>query len=253
MIYFEEVQVVPNIGKIFIQWRLNNFSINDNYFFNIFVSQTPEGPWEQINDLPIINNYWIEYPVAYLSKEEYLYFKVDAVCGKYTCSSGPQGLFYNLSKRQFLTVKEIARKNQLSRKINIGIYCKIYKKIVFGPKCNICIDPHTGYCTNSKCATCYGTTKKGGYHTPINAWIEIVEGDRAIIPSELGVIENRLAIAKLGFPIVQKGDIIVEVERNHRWYIEKIVSRESLRSVPVDQTLDIRMISYKDIEYTLGN
>ena len=106
--------------------------------------------------------------------------------------------------------------------------------------------------TDSRCLSCFGTKFLGGYHQPIESWVEIIEGDgRDIKPSQIGTTENRFSIGNLTFPIVQKGDIIHETKRNRRWYVNG-VKREALQTVPVDQQIGIRQLSPKDIEYRLG-
>lgn len=250
--FFEEIHILPKYPQfIFIQWRLDNSSLPENYFFDIYTSSDPVSGFEKINQVPIVNTYYYEHPFALLSKEEYLWVKIEAVAGNNKAVSAPQGLFYNLPKRQYLVVKEIIRKNDLIRRKKVGIKNSVYKRIVFGAPCPKCIDVHTGYGTDSRCSECYGTKKYGGYHDPIETWVEVVEGGRDIAQTEVGVIENRIAQANLTFPIVQKGDIIVEGNRNRRWYVSSIVGRNAIQTVPVDQKVEVRLISPKDIEYSL--
>jgi len=252
MLYFEEVYLLPKYpASIFIQWSLNLSSLPENYYFNIYLSDNPNDGYTKITQTPIVNSYFYEHSMGLLTKEEYLWIKIEAIAGDHKTISEPQGLFYNLDKRQFLIAKEIIRKKDLLREKKVGLKSLVFKRKVFAPPCPKCIDIHTGFGTDSKCLECYGTKKIGGYHAPIETWVEIVEGPREIKQTEIGVTEDRFAIANLTFPIVQKGDIIVERKRNKRWHIESI-EREALQTIPVDQRATVGQIAPKDIEYKLG-
>lgn len=250
--FFEEIHVLPKYpASVFVQWQLNNQALPENYYFYIYLSSDPETGFVKINQTPVINEYSFEFPYNLLTEEEYLFVKIEGRIGPLIIWSKPQGLFYNLERRMYLNIKEIIRKKELIRRKKVGVECDVYKRKVFGAPCAACYDVHTGLNTDSKCAECFGTGKLGGYHEPITNWVEIVEGPREIKPSEIGTVEPRFATGSLTLPIVQKGDIIVERKRNKRWYINRI-EREAQQTFPVDQTIELRLISPKDIEYRLG-
>jgi hypothetical protein len=250
--FFEEIHVQPKYpSTVLVQWQLNNQALPENYYFYVWLSGHPDKEFKKINTAPVINQYFFEFPYQLLVAEEYLFVKIEAVIGPINTWSKPQGLFYNLPRRSFLNMKEIIRKKELLRRKFVGVECDVYKKRVWGAPCPDCIDIHTGLATNSKCLKCFGTGKLGGYYAPVTNWVEIVEGPREIKPSELGTLSPRFANGMLTYPMIQKGDIIVERKRNRRWYIGRI-EREAYQTFPIDQTAELRLISPKDIEYRLG-
>jgi hypothetical protein len=251
-IYFSELFVYPKYpDSVIVQWSMNNNSLPENYFFWVYYSDNPEKGFTKLNTAPVINSFIYEFPFALLHKEEYLYIKVTAEIGSETIESTSQGLFYALERRQFLICKEIIRKNNLIRDKFIGPNCQVYKRKVFGVPCPDCIDVHTGLGTDSKCISCFGLKILGGYHDGLDVYCEVVEGDKNIKPSEIGMMEPRFATGKLTYPIVQRGDIIVEKQRNRRWYVNGY-KRKTVRTFPIDQYVELRQVSPGDIEYKLG-
>ena len=251
---FEEIHVLPKYpATVYVQWEMDNHALPENYYFYLYWSSSTDSDFKAVNTTPVINSYHFEFPFTLLTKEEYLFIKIKAVIGSLVVWSNTQGLFYNLDRRQYLIVKEIIRKHDLLRRKKVGAgECLVYKRKVFGAPCLDCIDPHTGRLIDSRCTSCFGTGKLGGYHDPISTWVEIVEADRHIKPSEMGTLENRFSTGNLTLPIVQKGDIIVEAKRNKRWNVEGI-KRSALQTVPIDQTVELRGIPTKDIIYSLSS
>ena len=247
---FKNIYILPKYpDKIFVQWEVNNHQ-SGNYLFDIYISDNPEFGFEKINQYPVVNDHYYGFSFNLLTKEEYPYIKVKASINKDTFESAPQGLFYDLDKHQYLIVKEIIRKKDLNRHLNTGIKCAILKRRIFGEDCNYCKDIHTGLITDTRCKYCYGTGKLGGYHKAIYNNVEIIIRQLDKTPSELGTIENRVGTASITYPIVQKGDLIIDTDKNRRFRVNKI-QRQILKTYPIDQQVDIRMISPKDIEYQI--
>lgn len=250
-VYFTDVIVMPKFpSSILVQWELNNQSIPDNYFFDIYVAKHPELEYDKVNSLPIVNSFFYEFPIELLFKEEYVWCKVELTIGNQRVFSKPQSFFNDVPRQEFLIIQEIIRKKELLRRKKVGIKCHIRKRRVFGQECTRCIEKGTGISTDSRCPICYGTRIVGGFFGPIENWVEIVENPRNIVPTEIGTLNDVVATGNLTYPIVQKGDIIVEKVRNKRWYVNGI-QRELLRSFPIDQKIELRQIAPKDIEYSI--
>lgn len=250
-IYFTDIMITPKFpSSMLVQWEVNNQSVPDNYFFNLYVSSNPELEYRKVNTIPIVNAYYYEFPVELLFKEEYYWCKVELVINGQTVISKPQSFFNDVPRQEFLIIQEIMRKKELLRRKKVGIKCQIRKRRVFGNLCTRCIEKGTGISTDSRCPICYGTRVIGGFYAPIENWVEIVENPRNLIPSEIGTLNDVIAVGSITYPIVQKGDVIIEDTRNKRWYVNGI-QRELLRSFPIDQKVELRQIAPKDIEYSL--
>lgn len=249
---FEEIIVTPLYpNKIFIQWSVSNPCIDTNYKFYIYISESINGPFKQINTLPLVDEYMYTFSYPILNKQEYLFFKIIAEIGKSKVESRIESFINKIYLDTWLNIQEIIRREDLLRERFTGTDCLIFKKKITGDRCNICLDKATGYITDSRCSICFGTRIIGGYLPSIEKYIEIVEGPRNITPSPIGTIENITAIASLTVPLLFKGDIIVEKKRNKRWYINQ-VDRNMIATYPIKQKLEIRQISPKDIEYQLN-
>ena len=77
MIFFDSVYILTIYpSSMLIQWQLNNSSLPENYFFDVYLAETEEGDWTKVNDTPIANHYCYELPAMLLSKQEYLWVKI---------------------------------------------------------------------------------------------------------------------------------------------------------------------------------
>jgi len=250
--FFSEIRMYPRYpDRVFVDWDLHNNSISGNYFFSIYLSTSPEDEFDLQNITPVINDNNYNFPFALLFKSEYLWVKIKCEINNKEYWSNPIGLFYHLDRRHFLQAKEIMRQKDLVRSLNCGIKTFLRKRKTFGERCTSCIDEGTGMIDNSNCPICFGTKIIHGFGAPIEVYADIVENSvREVSPSELGTLDGINAIAKFTYPLVNRGDILIEEDRNRRWYVNK-VKFTSFKSVPVDQQIDVRLVSPKDIEYKL--
>ena len=249
MINIEEISILPKYpSEILVEWKLFNPVNDSNHLFWIYLSDNPEHGFEKINTLPIINESHFSFSYPLLFKQEYLYIKVE--CIQEGIPSKPYTFTSKVSYNNTPIIKEMIRRLDLLRKKKTGIECKVRKRKLIGERCTNCIDPVTGFIISSTCDKCYGTKIINGYSEPIETYIEIVEGERAIKPSEVGMTENILANASFTYPLVFKGDIIIETQRNKRWMVDT-VKRSMLQTFTVDQTALVGQLSPKDIEYSI--
>lgn len=238
----------PN--KIFIQWDVSNPAIGANYLFNLYISDNPNSNFQPINTVPILNDfcYTVEQPLLF--KQEYIYIKIKVEVHGDSSTTEATTFTRKLSLWSLHNAMEIIRRKELLREKFVGVLCDVRKRKILGESCQECVDPTTGLQIKTHCTNCYDTKVVGGFASPIEVYCEIVESERNVVPSEIGTMENLVSRGKLSWPLLFKGDIIIERERNRRWYVNT-VHRQMLRTFPIDQTMDIRQIAPKDVEYSL--
>lgn len=254
MITIENVTIIPKYpNRVYAEWSVTNPFLAGHYFFYLTYADGPEGPYLPINTLPLVDTYFHEFEFPLLTKQEYFYFKVHGqLNGVEIPESLPQAFIIKLPLHAWSLIKEIVRKKNLVREKFIGIPSIVRKRKILGQPCTHCLDVATGYITNSHCSICYGTKIIGGYNGGIAAYCEIVEQERGIAPSEIGTIENIMAAGFLTYPLVFKGDVIIENVRNKRWMVNT-VARTTFQNYPVEQKIELRQLSPKDIEYSLDS
>ena len=257
MVRFESVNVYPAFSKeICIEWKLSGVILPGNYLFEVERSGSPEGPFKSLTPVPIVNKFFfIDRTTPLLTKENHPYYRVIVTLpsGK-KITSEAKDLFRNLEKRQWLVLREITRKEILRFRKYVGIQAFILKLKHFGEKCSAgCVDPVSDQVTIADCTQCFGTRFDGGYEAPIEAWVEVapVINEKALRPDGLGMAEDFGSQVRLiSYPLVTRGDIIVEADSNRRFHVRAIQPSE-LRTVPVVQLVSVRQLSRTDIEYKI--
>jgi len=252
MIEFKRIKTTVLFpDKIYIEWAVTNPALNSDYFYNIYMRDSSEFPdFKKVNVAPLLNQYHYIISKLTLNKFPNIEFYIEGQTSQYKFKSRTFNLLYGLDKRQYLIAVEIARKNELTRKIHNGVECSIYKRMTTGVPCD-CKDKVTGLVIKSNCSKCYGTGYIGGYIGPLGpVWVEIYHNGYQLQPTEVGNIDQIVGQARISRPLVEIGDILLEHTRNYRWYI-KSIQYITYRTFPVDQIVEIRMISPKDIEYNL--
>lgn len=247
--YISGMLITPKYpDRIYLEWSMFNPSINTNYFFNIYYSDNPRSNWIKLNTLPIPNVTQYEFDFPLLFKAELLFIKVEAVVDGHS-SSISSTFISNVPMDTLLILKEIQRKFDLVREVYTGVPCTIKKKKIIGTKCTICTDQTTGFKKKNTCEACWGTQIVGGYSDGIDSICEIVEVPMQQSPSEIGTTEMIIATMQITSPPIYKGDIVVENQRNKRWYVQKILERNNYKTYLIDQKVELRQLSPKDIEY----
>ena len=250
--FVNDVVIYPKFpNSMMVSWKVRNPALNSEYFFYVWLAAHPEHEFKKVNEIPIVNKSFYEFEKPLTYKTEYLYAKVECVVDGHSYMSEANGMFYNLQKPQYLIARDIMRRKDLVRRKKKPIIIFVLKRRVFGAKCTECTEVGTGASTNSRCMPCYGTGIVGGYYEPIKTACAFEEaGGRATLPSTIGNIDQRGAVLKFTFPIVEKDDIIIEEYRNRRWAVE-YVDLQMLSTYPVDQVVKVNQISTKDIQYQI--
>jgi hypothetical protein len=239
--------------RVFLQWSMTNSSEPFSYDFYVYKNRTGvDSNWEQLNVVPLRNTYNITIPETILAKDNSLFFKIKLMLDNKNYESNIVGFGSDLNKKDFLVVKEIIRKVQLMRKILNGIQCKILKKKNYGTPCNKCIDIATKKVTHSHCPTCYGTRITNGFYDPIETYCKIHEvSPKAQKESVLGTVDNVIASCGVCYPVVSRGDIVIESVSNRRWIVNE-TKRLFYKTVLFDQQVEIRQLSAKDVEHNVN-
>lgn len=218
-----------------------------NYTFQLFRSESIEGPFEAISPL---------------MEDVYLY--VDAH-GK------PGDIFRRLKYRLRITQKrtgdtqdfgpvaqeaepdliamEVRRHTALLMREFTGRRCWLLPVRTFGQRCS-CYDAVLQKKRRSGCQTCFDTTFTQGYLHPIETWVQFDPSAKTEQNSPYGRLQQDNTTARLPYaPLVKPNDVLVEAE-NVRWRVVKVATTERLRA-PLHQEIQLHRIPSSDMEYAV--
>jgi hypothetical protein len=144
---------------------------------------------------------------------------------------------------------EIIRQEDLLFREFIGRKCYLFPRRTFGPRCS-CYDVVLGRITRSAHLLCFGTGFLGGYHAPIESFVQVDPNPKSRTENSLQEGHHNDTSARLiSFPPVSPDDILVESE-NRRWVVKTVTPTERLRGV-VRQELTMHEVPRGDIEFAL--
>lgn len=249
MIGFDYVRVYPVYPTGFdVTWELIGAGALGKYTFSIQKSANGDD-WEDIAQVTDSNNY-IDTSTPASIRHTQVYYRVHVLSPLGEEATSEAVITYNNpEKKTFLLAKEIVRRaNLLYREMN-GVELAVLKRKMWGEKC-VCRHSITGGTIDSQCVSCYGLEYKGGYHTPVYIYGHIepvpvterqsTEVGNTDVSNTTGIISN--------YPLLRKGDIIVELHNNNRWYIKDVQLTEAKR-FPVSQRFQISLIERTDVIY----
>jgi hypothetical protein len=143
----------------------------------------------------------------------------------------------------------IVQEHDFAFRYVMGVPTLIFKRKRDGMYCPECFDTVLRRVTKSNCKTCFGTGKEGGFYAPIESWLNVMEGpQKNPAMGERGDAQNPKTMIQLtNYPIVDEGDIIVEMQQDRYWKIQSLSASEKHR-YPVLQLCNVSEVGRNDVE-----
>lgn len=265
---FKRVQVVTQpLGGSMIAWELwEGFGAVGPFEFYVDVAQAGSQEWETLNKTAIVNEcIYIDLCQRTFDAQDGFYYRVrlnlpnvkdpvTGLCKHY--QSQPQQANGLWSKRDWLTAREIARKEYLlqRKRTNLTAVGHILKRMRYGAKCPDCTEYDTGEVQNGKCPVCFGTGFIGGYFPAIkmtltgNApWTRQFKRDGQVSMRDDIVRESRC----VSYPFPDSADVWVRKDNGERYYVSTVTTQAEVGGIPVVISLGIRLAPVTDIIYTV--
>lgn len=262
MAVFKSFDILPSYAKTFIfSWELNDDFVGDlPWKFTIQFGFSPDGPWENLNNIPVENAYLFFSSLPFLvDKSRNLYFRVKFVAGTGTNAktfySHIRTPYTDLSREEFLLAADIMRRELLQLKNFSGSKCFLWIKSNNGAKCNKCLDPITKDVLLQNCEFCFGTGIYPPYYGPYLMWLNFspYKNEKGMSPDGLG--ERQPVIFEctcIGVPVFHSGDIVVDLSSDKRYEIFAVQSLFEIRRFTVLQKLVIKELPITSILYKLN-
>ena len=249
-----QIKVIPQYPrKVVISWDIGQ-ELPYPLAFNIYRSGSSGGEFEKLNQFPFTEFFYEDLGLKPLSKLLQINYKLEIIF-----PTGESQLTNPISivprprlKKAFFVARRMDQKYGIEYNSHTGIELKVFKRRHWGEKCTSCFNPVTESSTNSNCPDCLGTTFKKGFWEGIPTLGKI---DPKVLTQNLdpnlSFVENINAQMSLrAFPLVKKGDVIVNVTSNVRWYVNTVQLTEHTL-FPVKQTVEVREIERSSILYSL--
>ncbi len=227
MITIKSINVINNLS---LDYLIVKFTCDDttenlaDYVFDIYRSQSPEGPFEIVaQDLSSFE--YIDNTVNLYKTSVKYYYKVKVknivtLEEQFSDIIG-QLLSHNPDNIANTVIHEY--NVYLDNVVDNPEYIVLIKKR-FGQKCNVCWDDVRMQPRTTDCLSCYGTGYTGGYLDPIRIKGSNISGEAgmqiSVDTSDVGESKQPIQIWIKNYPIVQPGDIIID-NMNRRYEINQ--------------------------------
>ncbi len=197
--------------------------------------------------------------------EQRVWGKLDFTHYRLILTTG-QGVYYStpvngmgmLDRRSWRIAREKVRIKRRAMRVGImGQQGYLLKRRWTGTKCPTCLDYMTQEIRNPACPDCYGTGFKCGYFYPVSCvWAEL--GFRAS-RTELDGGQTRGTIndvvvnsAMLMTDLLSEDDVWVADKSDDRYYVHKVTHTDEVRGVPITANVELRLIPFTSIIYTIA-
>lgn len=220
--------------------------------FYVQRSESPhlEDSWETLNPNGTSDFYYLDETPRLLSFYQQTYYRVRTKYGTKLYYSEPTTVERNSRNDELLRKRKILYDEDIVLRKFSGRKLAIIKRRHIGERCSKCYDPNTGNVTRSHCSDCYGTGFKNPYYKPF-----ITYGARLPVYKEVDEVGhdhgNELDFNKyqiLDYPTVSPQDLVVDVEVNDRYKVDRVEQTE-IRRVIVHQELVVTKLSRTSMEY----
>jgi len=190
------------------------------------------------------------------NKRHDMYFRVQATLGSgAVVHSNVRTAHGDLPKREFLITRNIMRQEVLAMRTLSGVQIDIFRKMVEGTPCTVCVDPVSQRVMDPDCKVCGGTRFITGFHGPYRTYgkFSLTDIDTKHPQDNAGVDDDRVyQVRMIGQPTVHRKDVIVDVCNDRRYKVQDNKHAMEFRRQPVIQMLTVTEIPFGCVEYSLG-
>jgi hypothetical protein len=183
-----------------------------------------------------------------------LHYRVILTTGVRSYVSPSAHIFGTLRQRDWLTVQELVRKEELHLRGFAGTMGWLLKARRYGPRCS-CVDPDSGEVGNSSDPVCYGTGWVGGYHPPVPFYFANLDNVRSrarVAYSEgRGTVKDENTAGRMiaHLPITAR-DAYALAGSDERYFVAEVNELVSFSSTPVVYQVALRMVPRSSVLYT---
>lgn len=246
------VLATDKMARILIKWKLKKTTQDlSNVSFDIYRSESPT-EMKKINTQPLRSDDLYEYidnTVILRSINKNYYYKVVAVDHfNGTAVQSFESQTTTWQGKLDLVGLYIIEEHLFAYRWIFGTPGMIFKKKSEGTRCNNCWDKVIKRVTKSNCTVCYGTGFIGGYYRSSSHWMNFSPDPTTAQVTEFGIREpSQNDVEFVNYPLLQMGDIILEVEPFRFWRVVNVRGAEKNRNTLL-QIARLDEVNKADIE-----
>lgn len=240
------------MAKVLIKWELDKTTQNlKSVFFDIYRG-------ESVTELVKVNTVkistddeqeYIDNTVILNSVNKDYYYKVVAVEHfNNTPIKSFESRIVTWQGTLDLVGMYIVEEHLFAFRYIFGTPAMLFKKKNEGVRCNNCWDTVLKRVTKSTCSVCFGTGFIGGYYKPSSHWMNFSPDPITAQVADFGTREpSQTDVEFVNYPLLQLGDIILEVNSHRFWRVVNIRNAEKTRNT-VLQIARLDEVNKADIE-----
>lgn len=246
-------------GGARVTWEIDRSLVDSGpYTFQLQQSHgggTASDEWTDIGPPAVDPPYLIDSDKRLWGQSITLRYRVILTTGEATYASPPVNADGNLSRQQWLEVREILRKETLMLRGFTGVNGFLLKAKRYGTRCS-CVNTDSREVMNSSHLLCYGTGYIGGYHPPVASFFANTDPtttkERVAYNEDRGTTKPVTTWARMTgtLPLVHK-DAFVAIGSDDRYYIHTVKEAATRVGVPIVYMVELRLAPRSDILYTV--
>lgn len=252
---FKRVKVSFDMsGGSLIEWQMNGAKLQFPLTFFVQFSHTADLQGDHWSDVTsVVDGCFAVDPAKRLfaGMNQLAYYRVIAREPNGTEHVSPvQQAIGRASRHDFLIARDVFRKEALRLRKFVGVKGYLRKVRQFGERCPDCIDQDTDEVTNSDCPVCYGTGIAGGYHEPVEFYVELGLKARTLDNDvNYGAVQNVAQQCRcMGCPELSEGDLWIREDTDERYFVREVRDAAHL-AVPVVVIANFRKVPIDDPAY----
>lgn len=246
------ILATDKMARILVKWKIKKTTQDlSNVFFDVYRGESPT-EMVKVNTHKLESNQIYEYTddtVILRSINKNYYYKVVAV--DYFNGTPVQNFESQTTTWQGkldLVGLYIVEEHLFAFRYLYGTPGMLFKKKSEGVRCNVCWDNVIKRITKSNCTSCFGTGFTGGYYKSSSHWMNFSPDPTSAQVTEFGVREpSQNDVQFVNYPLLQMGDIILEVEPFRFWRVIGVSGAEKNRNTLL-QVARLDEINKADIE-----
>ncbi len=240
--------------KVLIRWKLEKTRQNLRQLkFVVFRGESPEDMkpisneiahddlYEFVDTTPLIKVFQKNFYYQVIARE----YRSNAVVQTFESD------LFTWDIGEDLVGTYIIEEHEFKYRYIAGTPCMVLKRKRNEVHCPDCYDTVLKRVTKSNCQTCYGTGKLGGFYQPIPLWMDLNPQQEAVAIADFGEKQTGQTDGELtNYPLLDPGDLIIEVMPNKIYRVESIFRAEK-RQVVLRQLVRLNQVNPSDIEYRI--
>lgn len=220
--------------------------------FNIYKSESQEGPFVKITDTPTTASGYKDYNTRQTSKFVFDYYKIEVIKSDgTTVQSSPVTWINKRTDWVELRAREVQRREWLLLRKFTGVQSYIFKRRTYGQRCKLCWNPTVSKTVNPNCPECYGTSFEGGYFTPISTLVGYDAQTKTSAFNYAGKLEaNEISGWTINYPNIDFKDLVLRFP-DMKMFVADPIQNTELQTADVRQILKLTELSKDSVEYKL--